>query len=282
MSYDEIKPILEELKKRSSQEAFSLKINEARVPKLTDSKFGGVPYWDMKKSYPKDSEGNSLMLLAQINFDNDDFGSLLPKSGMLQFFIGVDENYLFGMDFDKPYVQNGFRVVYHEKINYDITEEDVLSLGVSTNLEEKNEEFTPVYGTHALDVEKKMVSIGEVDYRFYSLFHEIAKEKGISLKEGSMLYEYLDNAEYDELYEELCNTGHWMLGYPYFTQYDPREAGKDSRYYDTLLFQMDSDYSKAGNDLVLWGDCGVGNFFINKEDLKNCNFDKVLYNWDCS
>lgn len=280
MSYDEIKPILDELKKRTSQEAFSLNINESRVPKITDSKFGGVPYWDMKKSYPKDLEGKPLMLLAQINFDGDDFGSLLPKKGMLQFFIGRDD--LYGADFDNPDIQNSFRVVYHESIDYEVAEEDVLSLGITTSLEEENEEFTPVYGTYALDIEKKMVSIGEVDYRFYSLVNEIAKEKGIPLKESSLLYEFLDDTEYDELYEELSNTGHWMLGYPYFTQYDPREIGKDSGYYDTLLFQMDSDYSKDRNDLVLWGDCGVGNFFINKEDLKDCKFDKVLYNWDCS
>jgi len=31
----------------------------------------------------------------------------------------------------------------------------------------------------------------------------------------------------------------------------------------------------------MWGDCGVGNFFINIEDLKNLDFSDVLYNWDC-
>ena len=31
----------------------------------------------------------------------------------------------------------------------------------------------------------------------------------------------------------------------------------------------------------MWGDCGVGNFFINAEDLKRLDFSNVLYNWDC-
>lgn len=30
----------------------------------------------------------------------------------------------------------------------------------------------------------------------------------------------------------------------------------------------------------MWGDFGVANFFISKDDLKNKNFTKILYNWD--
>ena len=70
---------------------------------------------------------------------------------------------------------------------------------------------------------------------------------------------------------------HCMFGYPVFAQYDPR---KDDRY-DTLLFQLDSDYNEE-EDLVTIGDAGVMNFFINSNDLKNLNFEDVLYNWDCA
>jgi len=45
-----------------------------------------------------------------------------------------------------------------------------------------------------------------------------------------------------------------------------------------LLLQLDSDDSID----LMWGDSGVGNFFIKDEDLKNLNFSNVLYNWDCS
>ena len=48
---------------------------------------------------------------------------------------------------------------------------------------------------------------------------------------------------------------------------------------------MDSDYDykdgEQGKD-IMWGDVGVANFFIRPEDLKNKDFSKVLYNWDCS
>ena len=49
-------------------------------PSLTDSKFGGLPYWDMQKEYPTDSKGKKMMLLAQINFsDLSAFDTELPK-----------------------------------------------------------------------------------------------------------------------------------------------------------------------------------------------------------
>ena len=39
---------------------------------------------------------------------------------------------------------------------------------------------------------------------------------------------------------------------------------------------MDTD----GED-IMWGDSGVGGFFINEENLKDLDFDKAVYNWDC-
>lgn len=279
MNYNEIKPIIEELKKRTKQEAFSLKICKDKVPGFSDSKFGGVPYWDMKKMYPVDSKGNQLMLLAQINLDCYDFGELLPKTGILQFFTGLDD--VFGLNFDEQDRQDTFRVVYHETINYDVTKEAVMSLGIPINLNEEMWEYTPVFKECALEVSKTEVYMGESDYRFDTLFREIAREQDIPLPENESLYSLLEEKAYDQMVEELSNSGHWLLGYPYFTQSDPREYEEKYRYYDIMLFQMDSDYGKDDGDLVLWGDCGVGNFFMNSEDLKKRFFGKALYNWDC-
>jgi len=43
-----------------------------------------------------------------------------------------------------------------------------------------------------------------------------------------------------------------------------------------LLLQIDSI-----GEHILWGDVGVGNFFITEDELKRKDFSKVLYNWDC-
>ncbi|WP_202890502.1 DUF1963 domain-containing protein [Brevibacillus brevis] len=32
---------------------------------------------------------------------------------------------------------------------------------------------------------------------------------------------------------------------------------------------------------VSWGDSGVGNFFIRREDMLHLDFSKVSYTWDC-
>ena len=78
-----------------------------------------------------------------------------------------------------------------------------------------------------------------------------------------------------ELLGELLPEGaeHRIGGYPYFTQQDPREEDLP---FTELLLQMDSD-----GDHIMWGTMGVANFFINKKDLQYCNFEEVLYNWDC-
>lgn len=63
---------------------------------------------------------------------------------------------------------------------------------------------------------------------------------------------------------------------PNFTQTDPREYNKSLQKH-ILLFQIETD---DDND-IMWGDCGVANFFIHPDDLKNQDFSKLLYNWDC-
>ncbi len=101
MGWKEVEEILEEIRRRTKKQAYALAIDRDREPGLFDSKFGGLPYWDMEKEYPMDSTGNKMMLLAQINlerlFQEVERDELLPSTGMFQFFIALDDVY--GMDF---------------------------------------------------------------------------------------------------------------------------------------------------------------------------------------
>lgn len=275
---EEVEEIAEEIRARTGMPAYSLVIHTEKTPDIFDSKFGGVPYWDEKKEYPKDSDGNPLMLLAQINLEQAKAEAPLPQKGMLQFFIGSDD--VFGMNFDAPDCQDTFRVIYHEEIDPRVTRDKVLALCPPVGTEEENEEYSPVLREVAVDVVKKIAYMGNQSREFERLFKDIAKEKfGCDLKE-EFIYSAMEPEVYSKMAKELFCTGHWLLGYPLFTQYDPREENEKYQYYDTLLFQMDSDYID-GEYYVIWGDCGVGNFFINGEDLKKRNFSRVLYNWDC-
>lgn len=256
--------ILNQIKKTTGKLAFSLKLNLERKPAITDTKFSGYAYWDKNLSYPTNDLGDKMFLIAQINLDKLDVsGTNLPTKGMLQFFVSNDE--LFGLEMKK-----GFKVVYHENIDYSITEDDVKALGVPNSICNPDDKYDyfPIVKEYAVDIERKTSYPGAMNYNFIEMVEEIS---GVS-------YDDLDDDEEEFLDETFENEEHLLLGYPFFTQGDPREDD-EYRDYDTLLFQMSSDFSD--DQAIMWGDCGVANFFIKDEDLKNKNFDDILYNWDC-
>ena len=72
---------------------------------------------------------------------------------------------------------------------------------------------------------------------------------------------------------------HQMLGYPVFSQEDAR---RDLSNHDTLLFQLDSQFSSVDRkEVVMWGDMGSGFVFINRDDLEALEFSRAYYCWDC-
>lgn len=275
---EKVKKIVARIKEITAKTAYKLTIIRDSEPDIFDSKFGGVPYWDMKKDYPVDAKGEKMMLLAQINFSDAALkDKILPTQGMLQFFF-ANEDDVYGMDWEEADSQKDFRVIYHEEIDTSVTKEQVLALNIPIATSEDNE-YTPVFKEAAVEIAKTVAYLGTEDYHFDAVFAEVVKEIfGEDMREQGF-YHYLSEEDRDYLFDELCSDGHWMLGYPYFTQNDPREYREDD-YYDTLLFQMDSDMID-GRDYVLWGDCGVANFFMNEEALKKRDFSKVMYNWDC-
>lgn len=279
---------IEEMKRLSARQAVSMKINPQKKPGITDSKFGGMPYWDMNMDYPKTEDGSLLMLLAQINLDElnregNNPGNKLPQGGMLQFFIAMDD--VFGMNFDYTtdsdgrLVQEGYRVLYHKNIDYAVSEKEIEALGMPNSAAEDLEE-SPLWGEYGLTVEVKETYIGMDDYQFEDIFRQAAKNVGWEIEEQVGYYNCFSEEGRDLLFEELEPSGHWMLGWPYFTQYDPREEEDEKAKYTVQLFQMDSDYGDD-NDYILWGDAGVANFFIREEDLAKEDFRDVLYYWDC-
>jgi uncharacterized protein YwqG len=248
---------------------------------LLDSKFGGLAYWDSSLPYPTDPRGVPMQLLAQINFGQFQAEAPLPRRGLLQFFIARDD--VFGADFHHPEEQKGFRAVYRPEIDPRITSEQAAALERAAfppgaEGDEEQAYCSPVCKEAAVLIQKKIAYMGPCDCRFEQTFRRaVQKALGVKMPEKQSHYAFLCKEDRDELWKELSNAGHWLLGYPYFTQDDPRQPEGP---FDTLLFQMDSDMEGA-LDYVLWGDCGVGNFFINRKDLENLDFSRVLYSWDC-
>ena len=271
---EKAKAIVAEVKRRTETPCWKLTLQPEGPCGLLDSKVGGLPYWDPALPYPTDSQGNKMTLLAQLNFAQLGTEAPLPRAGMLQFFIGQDDG--FGIDFDQPDRQKDFRVVYHPEPDPALTLEQIRALDLPTHVEADC--CTPVFQEAVFTAEKTVGYMGPEDGRFEALFREAVRAvTGEDIGEQNA-YQYLGDADCRCLNDQLNNTGHRLLGYPFFTQYDPREPDSP---YDTLLFQLDSDMIDR-KDLVLWGDCGVGNFFINREDLLRRDFSRILYNWDCS
>lgn len=272
--------IANEIKKLTSTYMYSIKIDHDRRPSIFDSKFGGMPYWDLSMDYPASAKGEKLVLLAQINLDKlDDATGKLPQNGMLQFFAGSRSSSPFGLDLNNQENQDQWRVVWHPEIDYGITPEKIHELDIPTSDDRSGENLslnTPVMGEFAIELELCRTSMGLEDYRLQEIFDNIKGKYGLWSMDS--IFDLDDDTNYlYDLFES--NDKHHMLGYPYFTQADIR-VYSDYERYDTLLLQIDSDGGSSSFD-ILWGDCGVGNFFINSEDLKNRDFSRILYNWDC-
>lgn len=269
MQNEIIQKFLDFIKNETKQTAYSVTVETDAPTGIFDSKFAGLPYWDSTKPYPKSADGKPLLLLAQFNFDKDKVDDPLPTKGMLQFFVPNDDIFGFGND--------DFAVVYHENIDTTITEKKLADMGITFSLEDLD--MFPVCKPCGVTINKETVYMNMEDVRFFGVFQKAMKE---ILPEEQLPCQPDDffGEDFDDFYENLFDTtGHWLLGYPYFTQMDPRGDEEDfvdnQDDIDILLFQMDSDED------ILWGDCGVANFFISKKDLENKNFDNILYNWDC-
>lgn len=199
---EKIAKIVSAFREKTAMPAYRLEIIEDSAPGIFDSKFGGVPYWDAEGEYPVDAQGNKMMLLSQINFAEaalDDHR--LPQQGLLQFFIAAEDD-VFGMDFDQPDSQKDFRVVFHERIDWTVTEEQVLALdipvGTGTDMG-----YSPVLVESAVKIIKTTAYMEPEDLAFEETFREVVKER-IGEDIGSQsCYKYLDDEEYDYLYSAL-------------------------------------------------------------------------------
>jgi uncharacterized protein YwqG len=227
-------------------------------------KGGGRPYWAEGRDYPVGANGAPLHLLAQIDFAElppslDGY----PKAGLLQFFIAANDHY--GADFDSGMTvdamsaQRNFRVVYWpdtraEPRDVDVPATDSLPHDPARPRRKRFSAATETLGVH--------------DHRFDRL---LGGDAHATIETYARAHHLDADALFDAVHERNGRGGHKIGGYPFFTQQDPRTD--DDRL--ELLLQLDTD------DQMMWGDSGVGGFFIAPEDLARGDFSRVMYSWDC-
>jgi uncharacterized protein YwqG len=267
--------VVEEFKKATAIPSIKL-MPKRNSTALTDSKFGGKPYFPKSMEYPKNKSGEPLRLLAQLNFGELPKLENFPQKGILQFFLS-DNDSGWGCNQENPALQDDFRIIYQA----DILNEDELM----TDFPEFSGEDFPCMDEFALTAEIEPASMTASDFRFEKLFAPLyAKVTGRD-------YYAPENYAYDELWvleviDEFLDTSHRIGGYGDFTQNDLRERRDDLKSHTVLLFKLDTDYSGyeigSGKHEIRWGDKGVGNFLITLEDLVALDFSNVLFIYDQS
>lgn len=280
---EDIKKVVLDILEKNKKPMIKISLSDDK-PNLFQSKFGGVPYLPKNVEIPKNKENEQLTLLAQINIEELPKNNIYPmKEGILQFWILNDD--VLGLDYN-THLGNGFKVVYYKEIDKSVTEEEVLEKYKPYKDEDS---YFPVEGEFSLSFKltdgyfsDSNDDFREIVNREMKKFHIENKEKYKGIlkvyddKEYLSYWDIWDILEEDkEIGKKLFEAGHKIGGFPNFTQSDVREIGD----YEILLLQIDSEGTEKNE--IMWGDCGIANFFIREKDLKELNFEKVIYNWDC-
>lgn len=274
--------VYDELKAAHNKEVIYIKAEKVDDLSLEESKFGGFPFVPLGCAIPTNAEGSQLALLAQINCAQLPENNMYPSDGWLQIWCLEDEMYGFCSDTIQP--ETNQKVLY-------------IPAGTQGEPLERVEAMYQPYVSE--DCPLWFVDDqGAIWGMRLSFTHG---QQGITYSDGRFRDLFLDrwNKRYpeqavenfydlpDEIFENVVDIhdgpdcAHQLGGYPYFTQYDPRFEYRSSEAtkYTELLFQIDSQFDTKWD--LCWGDAGVRNLFISRENLEALDFSDLLYNFDC-
>ena len=267
---DILQQAITEFKAQTAREYIALHASPCADMTVYQSKFGGVPYLPAGFPYPYSrlNPEQPLRLLAQINFAEMPPLADFPERGILQIYIDPADDRFFGCDrqiahFEKRQVapQSAYRVIWHESPD--------LSAPCSADIPDFDGEF-PVSQPERITFEKKTGympyhSYGENPFEeaFVPVYNKYAEEP-VGLIEDIENGEYLLEKTFD-----IRGTEHKLGGY--------RDDVWTPKWPDTevLLLQIASD------GVIEWGDDGIAHFTMTHEALRNRDFSRVDYHWEC-
>ena len=274
--------VYDELKAEHHKEVIYIKAEKADDLSLEESKFGGFPFVPLGGAIPTNAEGNQLALLAQINCAQLPENNMYPSDGWLQIWCLEDEMYGFWSDTIQPE-----------------TNQKVLYIPAGTQ-GEPLERVVAMYQPYVSE-DCPVWFINEQGAIWGMRLSFTHGQQGSTYADGRFRDLFLDrwNKRYpeqavenfydlpDEIFENVVDIhdgsdcAHQLGGYPYFTQYDPRYERDSTELtkYTEVLFQIDSQFDTEWD--MCWGDAGVRNFFISRENLEALDFSDLLYNFDC-
>lgn len=274
--------VYDELKAAHNKEVIYIKAEKVDDLSLEESKFGGFPFVPLGGAIPTNAEGSQLALLAQINCAQLPENNMYPSDGWLQIWCLEDEMYGFCSDTIQP--ETNQKVLY-------------IPAGTQGEPLERVEAMYQPYG----DEECPLWFVDDQGAIWGMRLSFTHGQQGITYSDGRFRDLFLDrwNKRYpeqavenfydlpDEIFENVVDIhdgpdcAHQLGGYPYFTQYDPRYEFDSAELakYTEVLFQIDSQFDTKWD--LCWGDAGVRNLFISRENLEALDFSDLLYNFDC-
>ncbi len=253
---------------------------------LYRSKFGGKPAapagfeWPRfeAENYDGERDDRPLSFLCQINLEEIcvyDKDKLLPAKGLLLFFYEQD-SMRWGFD---PKDKGCARVYYFEDVNQ-LAEADLPS--------DMKDEYKVKEYDLSFSAKDSYPSFEELDCHLdvdcdWDAYDEAVEKKGYELEiERHKLLGYANLVQGEMLTECERATRGLYCGNPESYQNTPKNVEDDVDKAATdwiLLFQMASiqedDYE------LMFGDLGNLYFCIRKQDLKECNFDKIWLILQC-
>ena len=274
--------VYDELKAAHNKEVIYIKAEKVDDLSLEESKFGGFPFVPLGGAIPTNAEGSQLALLAQINCAQLPENNMYPSDGWLQVWCLEDEMYGFCSDTIQP--ETNQKVLYIPAGTQGEPLERVVAMYQPYTNEECPLWFVDEQGAiwgMRLSFTHGQQGITYSDGRFRDLFLD-RWNKRYPEQAVENFYDLPD-----EIFENMVDShdgpdcAHQLGGYPYFTQYDPRYEFDSAELakYTEVLFQIDSQFDTKWD--LCWGDAGVRNLFISREDLEALDFSDVLYNFDC-
>ena len=282
-THGQAQAILRHLREDARSESVRIRTKAANEPLLmTASKFGGMPYWTRGEDFPRDEDGKMMCLLAQINFSDVPRLPDFPERGLLQFFVQAGGTW--GLDF-RGNEQKNWRIVWRPFFSPGLAmgADELRSAGVRTASDKDGsahgEQNLPFDKEFSLSFDKETTSVHPNCGDFDEAVRNAAKKLNFPVFDGGAL-DWFGEDDYNGFCPDEKCAKHQIGGYPDFTQGDVRREG------DVLLFQMDSEMGVDENGKpsgweILWGDCGIANFFVSRADLRSRDFSNALYNWDC-
>ena len=257
LSKEEIKKELVRIYKERTNIECSKMIVEEDEPEILDNKIYGNPYLPVGVDYPKDSKGENMPLLLQVNLKDVNLKEM-PNKGILEVFISQDVDNL------------EYKVLCFDEGQEYQTEFPKFDLDFDNFFFEE-----PI----KIRLEKSFTDMPLANYEARDIIFDILKElTGETFESLWDVEDYLEE-EYigDVFVEDLDYTFGNIGGYGDFTQYDPRDDDEDLQKYDKCLFKIDSSLDINRISII---DSGIIFGFISAEDLKNGNFENTYINFD--